>query len=467
MAHHPIVIHAWRTHARCAMLSPMNRPHSLLRVLGVSFGLAVTVGNTIGGGILRTPGDIAGLLPNPWLFVGIWVVGGLYALLGANALSELGTMFPRSGGQFIFARRAFGDYAGFFVGWNDWISTCASVAAIAIVIGESLASVTSLSPDAAAPIAMSIVVAFTILLLRGTKLGDAVQRATSLAKAFALLALVAACFFFAGRAHVTAPVAAAAVTTSGFAAFMLAAQAVIYTYDGWNGPIYFSEELDDPARQIPRSMFYGLLAIAAIYLLTNIAFLTAVPTSTLAGSKLAAGTVAQALFGARGELVVRLVVIVSLPSAVNACLLISSRVLYSVSRDGLGVPVATRVNAGGTPTVSLALSGLVALAFLATGTFETIIAIAAFFFVADYALSFVALFVLRRREPDAPRPYRAIGHPWTTGFVLLGSLGFLGSAIVGDRRNSLYALAIVVISYPVFRLTRQSPLPVPSEGPYL
>jgi len=450
------------------MLPPVSRPQSLLRILGLSFGLAVTVGNTIGGGILRTPGDIASLLPNPWLFVGIWVVGGLYALLGANALSELGTMLPRSGGQFIFARHAFGDYAGFFVGWNDWISTSASVAAISLVIGESVASIASLPHDAAVPIAMSVVVIFMVLLLRGTRLGDLAQKVTSLAKAIALLALVAACFVFAGRAHVVAaPAVAAAATTSGFVAFMLAAQAVIYTYDGWDGPIYFSEELDDPSRQIPRSMFYGLLSIALIYLLTNIAFLTAVPTRMLAGSQLAAGTVAQALFGGRGELLVRLVVIISLPSAVNACLLMASRVLYSVSRDGLGVPIATRVNRGGTPTVALTLSGLVALAFLATGTFETIIAIAAFFFVADYALSFVAVFVPRHREPEAPRPYRAFGHPWTTGFVLLGSLGFLASAIVGDRRNSVYALAIVLISYPVFRLTRQGPVPAPSECPYL
>jgi len=137
------------------MLGRMNRPHSsLLRILGLSFGLAVTVGNTIGGGILRTPGDIASLLPTAWLFVGIWVVGGLYALLGANALSELGTMLPRSGGQYVFARHAFGNYAGFLVGWLDWISTCASIGAIAIVIGESVASVTGMAGGTAAPVAM-------------------------------------------------------------------------------------------------------------------------------------------------------------------------------------------------------------------------------------------------------------------------------------------------------------------------
>jgi basic amino acid/polyamine antiporter, APA family len=173
------------------------------------------------------------------------------------------------------------------------------------------------------------------------------------------------------------------------------------------------------------------------------------------------------LFGGRGELLVRLVVIVSLPSAVNANLLMSSRVLFSVSRAGLGIPAATRVNAGGTPTVALVSSALVAIAFLATGTFQTIIAIAAFFFVADYTLSFIAVFMLRRNEPDTPRPYRAIGHPWTTGFVLLGSLAFLVSAVIGDRRNSLYALGIVVVSYVIFRLTRPTPVSAPSTGSYI
>jgi len=445
----------------------MTRPQSLLRILGLSFGLAVTVGNTIGAGILRTPGDIATLLPNPWLFVGIWVVGCVYAGLGANALAELGTMLPRSGGQYVFARHAFGDYAGFVVGWLDWISNAASAAAIALVVGESVASVASLDPTIAMPLAMIVVAIFTVLLLNGTRFGDRAQQLTSLAKAIALLALVAACFAFAGRAHVSPPAAATAATgaaTAGFAAFMLAAQSVIYTYDGWNGPIYFSEELDDPGRQIPQSMFYSLIGIAAIYLLINIAFVHALPTSALAGSPLAAGTVAHALFGARGELLVRLVVIVSLPSAVNACLLMGSRVLFSVSRDGLGVPAATRVNSGGTPSVSMVLTGLVAIAFLATGTFQTIIAIAAFFFVADYTLSFTAVFVLRQREPNAARPYRAKGHPWTTGFVLLGSLVFLASAVAADTRNSLFALGIVIVSYPVFRLTCQSPVPVPSPG---
>src|SRR3954469_9494903 len=158
-------------------------PSSLLKILGLWFGLAVTVGNTIGGGILRTPGDIAGWLPQTWAFIGIWFVGALYATLGANALSELGTMLPRSGGQYIFARHAFGEYAGFLVGWVDWISTCASAAIISLVLGESAASLLGVEASASKPVALAIVIGLTALLLRSTKLGDRAQRITTLAKA--------------------------------------------------------------------------------------------------------------------------------------------------------------------------------------------------------------------------------------------------------------------------------------------
>src|SRR5207248_11446007 len=133
----------------------------------------------------------------------------------------------------------------------------------------------------------------------------------------------------------------------------------------------------------------------------------------------------------------------------------SSRVLFGVSRDGIGPRVATRVNEGGTPTVALIASSLVSLAFLATGTFQNVIAVAAFYFVADYALSFLAVFVLRRREPDAARPYRAFGHPWTTGFVLAGSIAFLVSAGASDTTNSLWALGLLVASYPTVLISRR------------
>src|SRR5262249_28923482 len=179
------------------MSEPSGSNRSLVRMLGLTFGLAVTIGNTIGAGILRTPGDIAGLLPNALGFIGIWVIGGTYALLGANALAELGTMMPRSGGQYVVAHGIFGDYVGVVVGWMDWISTCASTAAIATVIGESVVGLFSAASGSAA-IAMAVVVLFTALLLGGTKRGDRAQQLTSLLKALVLIGLVIACFAFGG-----------------------------------------------------------------------------------------------------------------------------------------------------------------------------------------------------------------------------------------------------------------------------
>jgi APA family basic amino acid/polyamine antiporter len=436
----------------------------LLSILGVTFGLAVAIGNTIGAGILRTPGEVASRLHTPWLFLGVWIVGACYALLGANALAELGTMLPRSGAQYVYARHAFGDYAGFVVGWNDWISTCASTAAISIVVGESLAAVIPGVSGAALLLAMATVVFFTALLLRSTKIGGRSQELTSLFKTIALFVFVGACFVFGGPAAAArAPNVTTAATTSTFVGFVLSAQAVIYTYDGWSGPLYFSEELRDPGRQIPRSMFGSLLVVATIYLLMNVAYLYVLPVTAMASSTMPAASVAKAIFGPRGDMIVRLVVILALPSAVNACLLMSSRVLYGISRDGLGPGVAIRVNGGGTPTVALIASAIVSLLFIAAGgfnqavatVFNRAIAIAAFFFVADYALSFLAVFMLRRREPDAARPYRAWGHPWTTGIVLVGSIAFLLSAMAADRENSPWALALLAVSYPAFRMTRK------------
>jgi basic amino acid/polyamine antiporter, APA family len=436
---------------------------TLVRVLGVSFGLAVTVGNTIAAGILRTPGDVAASFPDPVFFVGIWIVGALYALLGANAIAELGTMLPRSGAQYVFARHAFGDYAGFVVGWNDWVSTSATAAAIAIVFGDAAVGLVAGDANAGTRLSVSVaagaIVAFGLVLSRGTKQGARIQELTSLLKALVLLTLVVACFVFAGRGGGAAALATAP-PPSFLLALVLAAQAVIYTYDGWTGPIYFSGELRDPARQIPRAMFGGLLCVAAIYILINVAFMTAVPPATIAGSSLAAATVARHLFGATGDVVVRTVVVVALPSAILANLFMASRVLYALGRDRLGPQTAAYVNVGGTPTVSLLLSSVLALAFLALGmlanrAFQFVIAIAAFFFVLNYAVSFTAVFALRRREPTAQRPYRARGHPWTTGLVLAGSVAFLVGAVVQDTRNSLIALVILVGSYPIFRIVRR------------
>jgi APA family basic amino acid/polyamine antiporter len=408
----------------------------------------------IGAGIFRSPGLIAQHLPNTWLFLSVWVTGGVYALLGTISLSELGAMIPKSGGQYVFARYALGEYAGFIVGWSDWISTCGATAAVSLVVGEFAGALFPSIGGTTAPIisAAAATILFAVLQWRGIMWGSTVQNVTSLLKAVAFLALIVAAFILGGQGTFSTPQPQS--TPSGIAlviAVVLSLQAVIYTYDGWSGVIYFSEEVKNPGRDIPRSMFGGAIAVIAIYLLVNLALLYTLPISKMAGQDFAAGAAANVLFGPYGDTIFRSLTIVSMLSAINACQLMATRVLFAMSRDGLFAKRAADVNEGGTPGLALLLSTIIAVLFIVFGkTFETVITVCAFFFVANYVLSFISVFVLRRREPEKPRPYRAWGYPWTTLLALIGSTVFLAGAIASDTKNSVYALLMLAVSYPVF-----------------
>jgi APA family basic amino acid/polyamine antiporter len=429
----------------------------LMRVLGVGFGLAVTIGNTIGAGILRTPGEVAAHLPNLWLFLGVWVLGGMYALLGALNLAELGTAIPRSGGQYVFAHRALGPYAGFVVGWSDWLSTCGATASVSLVVGEYAGALFPALAGRTITIALAVSGIFAVLQWRGVRWGSSAQNLTSMLKALGFVALVVACFALGGeglssnaQTHRVVPTGLPLMT-----ALVLALQSVIYTYDGWSGVVYFSEEVRQPARDIPRSLFFGVLSIIAIYLLVNVALVYVLPLSGIAGDDLAIGAAAQKIFGGYGGPVIRVLTIISMLSAINAFHLMATRVLFSMSCDRLCSSRAERVNTGGTPSVALFMSALVAVLFIVSATFQKVIAILAFFFVANYTISFASVFVLRWREPELKRPYRVWGYPWTTGLALLCSIVFLCGAVASDTINSLYALLLLAASYPAYLLLRR------------
>jgi APA family basic amino acid/polyamine antiporter len=443
------------THATAAVPSPRIRARvTLKRALGLVFGLAISIGLSIGAGILRAPHDVAARLPSLHLFFAAWILGGVYAMLGANALSELAAMLPQSGGQYVYAQRAFGPFAGFVVGWSDWASTCGTIAAVAIVLAESAGLLAPPLAGHTVAVALVVIAVITAVLWRGVDWSDRAQRITSSVKALALLALIAACVLYRGPP--ASPTAAAAILPAAppLAAFVIAMQAVIYTYDGWTAPLYFSEEVQNSGRELPRSIIGGLVLIIAIYLAINIGFVPVVPLRAMAQSLLPAATAAGQIFGPRGDTVVRWVVVLALPSTICACLLCASRVAFGLGRDGLAIGRAARVNPGGTPAIALFLSALMGAAFLLGQRFEVVIAMLSFFFVANYTLSFAAVFVLRRREPNLPRPYRTKGYPWTTGIALIGSVAFLVGAALTDPQDSFYALLVLALSYPVFLVFR-------------
>lgn len=433
-------------------------PGRLLQVLGVAFGLAVLVGNTIGMGILRTPGEVAARVPSVPLFMGVWVAGALYALLGALTVAELATMRPRSGGLYPLVRHGLGPYPGFVVGWSDWLSTCGSTAAVAIVLGEYVGPLVPLLAGHGTPVACGVVLAFGLMQWRGIRIGDIAQQATSLVKALSLVALALVALFVAKPVAPAVATAVAPALPVGIAlagAVIVAMQSAIYTYDGWTGPVYFSEELQDPARDVPRAMIGGVLLVMAIYLLLNAAFLSVIPVREMAGDPFVAASAAARMFGPRGDTVLRIVMILSLVASVNALLLMASRIPFAMGRDGLLPAALQRVNRGGTPVPSLWASVLVTLGLIATNTFNTMIALLAFMFVANYAVTFTAFFVVRRRQPDAPRPFRTPLYPLVPALALLGSLAFIGVALASDTIHSLFALAFVGLSWPVYRLFRR------------
>ena len=429
--------------------------------------MAAAIGNTISAGIVRTPGDVAKLLPNPWMFLGVWILGGLYALSGASSMAELGAAIPRSGGQYNFSRRALGDYAGFIVGWSDWLSTCGTAAAVAIVIAEYgghlfplLAGTTKMEI-----ISIAIIFGFGVLQWRGIKWGSGAQLSTAAMKTGAFLILVIVCFLLGGPAHKAAAASGASTLPmpTGWPlaiAIMLGLQAVIYTVDGWDGIVYFGEEVRNPGRNIPRAIFGSVCSIIGIYLLLNLVALYILPMKDLAGNNFVLGSVADLVFGKLGDPIIRSIMLVSMLSCMNANQLFCTRTLYAMSCDGLFFRRATQVNAGGTPTVSLLLSTIVGvlfvlIAFLSENAFERVIAMLSFFFVANYTLSYFSLFWLRKKEPQLARPYRAWGYPWSTGIALAASVLFLIGSIVTDQKNAPLAVGMLVLSYPFFRVLKR------------
>jgi basic amino acid/polyamine antiporter, APA family len=436
----------------------MPRRNSLLRILGVGFGIAVVIGGTVGVGILRSPGAVAAHLGSGWLILLVWTLGGLYTLLAANNTAELATMMPRAGGPYVYARRAYGDYGGFVVGWSDWMLNTLPLSFMTIVFGEYASSLFPAFPGNVQLFAVTILLLLTAINWAGLRAGSETQKVASVLKALALLGFVAACFLFGGHGEFAdSPPVAAEPATGTFAlvvACVLSFQLVLSAFGGWNAVIYFAEEDTNPQRNIPRSLFGGIALIIVIYLLVNAALLHVLPMRVMAASKFAGADAINVIFGARSGQIVTALALLSIVGILNALLMFVPRVLLALGRDRLFWRNATTVNARGTPTVAMACTVGPAILMALIGSFEMLLAISEFFAVTIVILLIGALFILRRREPDSPRPYRAWGYPYAPALMLVLAIALFGAYIVSNPLNSFYAIAFLVASYPVYRAVR-------------
>lgn len=426
----------------------------LLRILGVGFGIAVIIGGTIGSGILRTPGEVAGRLHSPALISAVWLLGGLYAFLGTLSVIELGTMLPVAGGWYVYSRRSMGAYAGFVVGCSDWMMQTVAVSYLAVAFGEFA---TQLLPKLAGHVKLTGLALLLVLMVLnwiGLRSGSRTQEISSFLKALALVIFVAACFLLKPVGVATGALPHTALPPAGglLAALVLALQAVIVTYDGWYQAIYFTEEDKDPARSLPQSSLAAAFACIAIFLLVNLALMHVLPMGQLSGSQMPLADAASAVLGGRGREFVLLISLLTVVSTINAILLTTPRVLFAIGRDGLMPAWLTSVNRGGTPAAALFTGTMVSAILVISGSFDTLIGIASILFVMVYLSGFISIIVLRRREPQLNRPFKAWFYPSGNLLVLLASAAFLVGAVIADLKDALFTLIFVALTVPAYFL---------------
>ena len=428
----------------------------LTRILGLGFGLAMVFGGTVGVGILRLPGTLAAALGDSRLIVLFWILGGLYSLLGAVAVAELAAMLPEAGGFYVYARRAFGNGPGFVVGWSDWVNQVASLAYGALTAAAFAGQLWPAVAVKARVLAIAIIGGLTVLHWAGLRIGSTLTRIISLTVGLMLMVLVVGCFLAVPVAASSAPpLATSAVSLPLMSLGMLAAvvtalRAVFLTYDGWYSPIYMAEESTQPTLTLPRAIVGGTVLVAAMYVIINIAILRVLPLPVLAASQLPAADAARVVLPRGGAELVTVISLLTVLSLINAILLMTPRILLAIGRDGFFTQKAALVSAGGTPRVALAITSFGAAALIMSGTFEEIIAVAAVLFLLNYVSAYIALFVLRRKEPTTPRPYRAFGFPFTTLVVLVGCVLLWIAAILEDPRSGLFAALLLIACAPVY-----------------
>ena len=430
--------------------------NQLKKALGVSFGIAILIGGTIGVGILRTPGAIAGMLDNYWLIIACWLIGGIYILIGAGSYAELATMLPKAGGSYNYVKRAFGEYAGFLTGWFDYITNAIAPAFFCIVISEYVTILVPSLKNQTTVLAIAFLIAFTLLHATGVKNGSIVQQITSVIKVVFFVGFIIACFMYSGMKLNPVENDTSLLEMGVIIGFFKSLQMVLGSYDGWNSGCFFAEEDENPSKNIPKSLYTGAIIVIVIYVVINMAFLYVLPVSALANSPLAASDVAKAVFGNNGAIIVTIIAIFSIISILNAFMMIPARILYGMSRDGFFIQKGTMVNKGGTPIVTLLISSSFTLLLIIIGSFEVLFSLATFMSVIVWGLAYCALIKLRISEPNLPRPYKSWGYPWTTIIMILFSLALFFGFAYSDQNSLLIIGGIALLSYPIYLLLKRN-----------
>jgi basic amino acid/polyamine antiporter, APA family len=459
----------------------MNKPShpELLRTLTSWEAAAIVVGTVIGSGIFLVPSAMAQKVGGAPMVLAVFVFGGLLSLAGALTYAELGAALPHAGGEYVYLREAYGPFWSFLYGWTQfWVAKSGSIAALATAFAYYLANfwprleervLTIPIPlgDGGGPlpvdwgqiVAMALIVVLGAVNYVGVKTGGRVQTWVTGLKIVLILAIVGLAALLGGGS--AANFSSTTAHQGGVVGFFGALVAALWAYDGWNNVNMASGEVRDPHRNIPRALIGGVLAVASIYVLANLAYFSVLSADEIAASKRVAADAARGFLGDAGGDAVSFAAMISIFAALNGSILSGARVPYAMARDGYFVRSMAAVHPRfRTPHVAIVGLTTWAAILVLSGRYDQLFTYVIFASWILYAMTAATVFVLRRKRPDLERPYRALGYPWIpAAFVLIAS-ALVGMTLVESPRESLLGLALIAAGVPFFIRYRKKVLAI-------
>ncbi len=436
---------------------PGDASPELPRVLGLFSLVGIVVGTMIGSGIFINPANVARELGSPALMLAAWALGGVLSFFGALAIAELGAMYSRAGGIYVYLREAYGPLPAFLFGWAlILVIESGTIATLAVGFASKyLPFFVDMTPTRQRLAALALIAALALVNVLGVRKGAFLMNFLTSVKFVALIAVCALIFLFARGSAANFSAAAPGSGRGALGGFGVALVAVLWAYKGFETGSYSAGELRDPQRRLPLGLFIGTLAVILLYVLANLAYLYVFPAAKMAGSARIAADVMATVFGPAGAAAISLIILLSMTGTANGHIMTSSRVFYAMARDGLFFKGVGRVHPRfRTPHVAIiVLAGWAALLSL-SGTFEQLYSYVIFGFWIFMGLTVAGVIVLRRRQPDLPRPYRTWGYPLTPLLFVLSAVLLTVNSLVHAFWNSFVGLALILLGVPVYYFWR-------------
>ena len=430
--------------------APENPP-GLVRQLGLWDSVAVIMGVMIGSGIFLMAGSIAQQLPSLGMVVTVWALGGVLSLCGAAALSELGAALPAAGGLYVYLTRVYGPAVGFVYGWSAMaLIHAGSIATLSAAIGLYAAPLLGLTPGQQSLFRLACIATFVGLNCLGLVVGKWVQNALTLVKVVGIVVMTA--FLYSkGSAAVLFADTGAAGTTTTWASFGVALLAVLWAYDGWHFVSFAAGEVKDPSRTLPRSLLIGTALTFAIYLVVNLAYYAVLPAAEIRATNRVAAAAVEHAFGPGAGLLISLLIAVSILGSMNGIIFGAPRVNWAMANDGLFFRSFARVSPRfHSPVVATLAQGAFAAVFTMVGTFQQLFTSYVFTSWIFYGLAVGGVIILRRREPELPRPYRCPWYPVTPMVFVVATGAIVASTFVASLSQAVIGLALIGVGVPIY-----------------